>query len=230
MPGLFPETRWTLVLAARRDPERRRIALEAVVRPRWKALYVLARKLGLSPSEAEDAVQSFLTRLIEGDLLERLDPGKGRLRAYLKTAFRHHLSNLREAERAQKRGGGRSPEDLADAEALLLAPAPSPDVLFDRAWALKLFQDALSDLEREFTSGERSGPFEILKQLFAFGEAAPYAELARTHGMTVPQLKAFVHRARARFRQLLQARAADTLAGDGGPEDEIRALLQVMAA
>jgi RNA polymerase sigma-70 factor (ECF subfamily) len=69
----------------------------------------------------------------------------------------------------------------------------------------------------------------VIEELFAFGETSPYAELATRHGMTVPQLKAFVHRARARFRKLLGARALDTLA-EGGSDDEIRALLEVMAA
>jgi RNA polymerase sigma factor (sigma-70 family) len=230
MAGLFPETRWTLVLAAQRDPEQRRRALEELVRPRWRALYVLARKLGLGPSEAEDAVQSFLTRLVEGDLLERLDPEKGRLRSYLKTSFRHHLQNLGEFQQAAKRGGKARLEELSELEALVQSSSPSPEALFDRAWAFQLFQEALAELEREFISGERSGPFEVLKGLFAFGDATPYAELAAQHGMSVPQLKAFVHRARARLRVLLCARAADTLADSGQPEDEIRALLKVMAA
>jgi RNA polymerase sigma-70 factor (ECF subfamily) len=84
------------VLAARDRPEERRRALEELVAPRWKPLYVLARKHGLPAAEAEDAVQSFLARLIEGDLLARLDPGRGRLRAFLRAAFHNHLVNLHE--------------------------------------------------------------------------------------------------------------------------------------
>src|SRR4051812_24799516 len=131
-PGLFPETRWTLVLAARLDPAKRRAALEELVRPRWKALYVLARKHGLASAEAEDAVQGFVTRLLEGDVLARLDPGKGRLRAYLRAAFRHYLTSQRQEERAQKRGGGEKHADLSDVEAWLAAPDAAPDALFDR--------------------------------------------------------------------------------------------------
>ena len=47
------------------------------MRPRWKALYVVARKHGLGSAEAEDAVQGFVTRLLEGDVLERLDAPSG---------------------------------------------------------------------------------------------------------------------------------------------------------
>lgn len=229
-PGLFPETRWTLVLAARLDPEKRRPALEQLVRPRWKALYVVARKQGLGPAEAEDAVQGFVTRLLEGDVLERLDPGKGRLRAYLRTAFRHYLSQLRQEERAAKRGGGERPADLADVEAWVASPEASPDVLFDRAWALSLFADALSELEQEYLSGARRGPFEVVQQLFQFGAAPPYAELAARHQMSIPQLKAFVHRARLRFRELLRERVAETLPDAADADEELAALLGAVAA
>jgi DNA-directed RNA polymerase specialized sigma24 family protein len=229
-PGLFPETRWTLVLAARLDPEKRRPALEELVRPRWKALYVVARRYGLAPSEAEDAVQGFVTQLLEGDVLERLDPGKGRLRSYLRTAFRHYLTNQRQEERAQKRGGGQRHADLADVEAWVASPNASPDALFDRAWALSLFAEALSELEREYTSGARRGPFEVVRELFQFGTAPPYAELAARHQMSVPQLKAFVHRARVRFRELLRSRVAETLTDSADADDELAALLEMMAA
>jgi DNA-directed RNA polymerase specialized sigma24 family protein len=229
-PGLFPETRWTLVLAAQRDPAKRRVALEQLVRPRWKAIYVLARKHGLGPTEAEDAVQGFMTRLLEGELLLRLDPGKGRLRSYLRTAFRHYLSNLRQEERAAKRGGTQQPTDLADVEAWVAAPGASPDELFDRAWALELFAEALKALEAEYASGARRGPFEVVRELFQFGAAPPYAELAVRYDMSVPQLKAFVHRARLRFRELLRARVADTLSDAADADAELMELLQVMAA
>jgi RNA polymerase sigma-70 factor (ECF subfamily) len=229
-PGLFPETRWTLVLAARLDPAKRRPALEELVRPRWKALYVVARKHGLAPAEAEDAVQGFVTRLLEGDLLARLDPSKGRLRSYLRTAFRHYLSSLRQEERAAKRGAGERHADLADVEAWVASPDASPDELFDRAWALSLFADVLSELEQEYASGARRGPFEVVRELFQFGAAPPYAELSARHQMSVPQLKAFVHRARVRFRELLRSRVAETLTDSADADDELAALLEMMTA
>jgi RNA polymerase sigma-70 factor (ECF subfamily) len=228
--GLFPETRWTLVLAARSNPQLRRPALEALVRPRWKALYVGARKQGLSAPQAEDAVQGFVTRLLEGDVLERLDPGKGKLRSYLRTAFRHYLSSQRQEERAAKRGAGERPRDLADVESLLASPQATPEQLFDRAWALSLFSEALAELESEYTSGARRGPFEVVRELFQFGTAPPYAELAERHGMSVPQLKAFVHRARLRFRELLLKRVSDTLSDGAEAGQELALLLGAMTA
>ena len=229
-PGLFPSTRWTLVLAARGEPEQRRRALEELVAPRWKALYVLGRKQGLGRAEAEDAVQSFLARLVEGDLLSRVDPERGRLRAFLRTAFHNHLANLREHAGAGKRGGGRRALDLEDVEALVAAPGPAPDRLYDRAWALAIFEETLAALEEELRAGERRGPAGALRALFGFAEAPPYATLARDLEMTVPQLKSFVHRAKGRFRQLLRGRVADTLEAGEDVDAEVAALLEALGS
>jgi RNA polymerase sigma-70 factor (ECF subfamily) len=228
--GLFPETRWTLVLAARERPELRRRALEQLLAPRWKALYVLARKRGLAPPAAEDAVQGFCERLAAGDLIGKLDPARGRLRAYLRAAFQHHLANLEEHAGAHKRGGGRPAASIEEVEALVAVAAPGPEILFDRAWALGVFEDALAALEKELADGERRGPFAVLAELFRFGEAAPYEELAPRHGMTVPALKAFVHRSKRRFGELLRARVADTVADDGDVEAELGALLEALSS
>jgi DNA-directed RNA polymerase specialized sigma24 family protein len=228
--GLFPVTRWTLVRAAGGQPEERRRALHELVAPRWKALYVLARKQGLAAPEAEDAVQSFLLRVAEGDLLARVDPARGRLRTFLRAAFHHHLINLHEHSSAGKRGGGRRAVDLADVEAQVASPAPSPEALFDRAWAMAIFEDALAALEGEFASGARRGPFELLRVLFRFGETPPYGELALTFQMTVPQLKAFVHRAKGRFRQILRDAVADTLHAGDDLDAEVAGLLEALAS
>ena len=69
-----------------------------------------------------------------------------------------------------------------------------------------------------------------MRELFQFGTAPPYAELAERHGMSVPQLKAFVHRARLRFRELLLKRVSDTLSDGAEADQELTLLLGAMTA
>jgi DNA-directed RNA polymerase specialized sigma24 family protein len=228
--GLFPPTRWTLVLAARERPEKRRQALDELIAPRWRALYVVARKQGLEPAQAEDAVQSFLTRAIEGDLLLEADPSRGKLRSFLRVAFRNHLANLHEHASAARRGGERRPVDLADVEALVASPAPSADAAFDRAWALELVEESLTALERELAASGQGARFEVLRALFRFGETEPYSVLATRLGLSVPQLKSFVHRSKARFRVLLRARVADTLDAGEDLDAELHAVVEHLAS
>src|SRR4029450_14102519 len=102
---MFPQTRWTLVLAAREGAEARRDALEGLLGAYWRPLYVFARRKGLPPEAAEDAVQGFFLKLLEHDFPARLDPARGRLRSYLLTSLQHHLARLHERASAEKRGG-----------------------------------------------------------------------------------------------------------------------------
>ena len=76
---MFPDTRWTLVLASRQGGEARRIALETLLGAYWRPLYLFARRKGLSAEAAEDAVQGFFLKLLELDFPDRLDPARGRL-------------------------------------------------------------------------------------------------------------------------------------------------------
>ena len=90
--------------------------------------------------------------------------------------------------------------------------------------------DPLAGLTRRVASGARRGPVTVVRQLVRFGEAAPYETLAAEHGMTVPQLKSFVHRARGRFRELLLARVADTVHTRQEAEAELGDLLKALTA
>src|SRR5690606_27865932 len=103
--GLFPTTRWTLILEARERPELRARALGELSRVYWRPLYVFFRQKGASAESAEDAVQSLLLSLLERDVIERLSPGIGRLRGFLRTAAANHLAKQYEHATAQKRGG-----------------------------------------------------------------------------------------------------------------------------
>ncbi|HEX4341497.1 MAG TPA: hypothetical protein VH062_36560 [Polyangiaceae bacterium] len=137
---------------------------------------------------------------------------------------------LHEHDSADKRGGGRHALSIDSVEALLVASPTDPEAAFDREWALEVFDSAVAELEKEFESGERRGPVAVLRELFRFGTAPPYEELAREHGMTVSQLKSFVHRGRRRFRQLVLARVADTVTTREEAENELAELLRALQA
>jgi RNA polymerase sigma-70 factor (ECF subfamily) len=219
------------LLAAQADPELRRAAIRAVIEPRWRALYVLGRLRGLSAEDAEDSVQGFFAHLLEdggANVILRLDQGRGSLRSYLKRAFFNHLENARQHDIAQKRGGGQRHAQVDALEALIASPTTTPDAAFDSTWAASIFDESLVALETEYASGARTGPFEILRALFTLGQTPSYAELSERHHMSVPQLKAFVHRAKARYRALVRERTACTLTEGDDVDVEIQRLLQAL--
>ena len=101
----FPATRWTLILSSRDKTQARSVALADLLQSYWKPLYHFVRRKGLRTEEAKDAIQGFMLHLLERDFLSRLDPGRGKLRSYLRTAVSHYLINLHEKAVAEKRGG-----------------------------------------------------------------------------------------------------------------------------
>ena len=215
----FPRTRWTLVASSRESPEARGRALEELLAAYWKPLYAYARRKGLTIEAAKDAVQGFFADLLGRDFLASLDPARGSLRAYLKTSLANYLVNEHEGAVAQKRGGGRTIVSLdVDVAERGLGAAAAPDAAFDREWAVNVMERATARLRAEFESGDRKGPFDLVLRFLGFGEPPPYAEAAKSAGMSVVQLKAFLHRARSRFRDLVRDEVADTAGGDADAE------------
>src|SRR3954471_785792 len=89
----FPTTCWSRVARAGdpADPEAR-AALEGLCRDYWYPLYAFARREGLAPDDASDLVQGFIADLLERHALDGVDPGRGRFRAFLRTACGHYLA------------------------------------------------------------------------------------------------------------------------------------------
>lgn len=225
----FPNTRWTIIASSREGASARARALEELLRLYWKPLYFYVRRKGLSIEDSKDVIQGFFAHLLDRDFLDRLDPKKGRFRSYLRAAVDHFLVNRHEHAQAKKRGGGAKVVSLDfEVDESAVPGAASPEAAFDREWALSVMERALARLRAEFEGGERKGPFELVKRFFDFTAEPPsYEDAARESGMSVSQLKAFLHRARVRFRELVKEEVADTVS-EGNPEDEVAELIRAL--
>lgn len=229
--ALFPTTRWTLILEAKSSAEARRAALVQLFQTYWQPLFVLFRKKGLSPDAAKDAVQQLAMQLIERDAIDQVDPARGRLRGYLRTAAQNLLANQHESAMAQKRGAGAElfAIDLDVAERTAVSPDAQPDVAFERAWADGVMRRSLERLEKEWSDEKRAGPFALVQQFFGADAPPAYKDAAAAHGLSVPQLKSLLHRARGRFRALLREEVADTVGDASQVDAEVQALFEVLS-
>lgn len=216
------------MLASRSSPAARRTALQELLSTYWKPLYVYARHCGSTHDDAQDAVQGLCTRLLESEFLDHLDPERGRLRAYLRTAMRNHLASAHARDHAVKRGGGApllAIDDEVD-ESMLGNGCATPEAAFDRAWALTVMQRALTRLESEHRTGRQRTPFEVIASYFdPTSEPPSYDDAAARLGISSGLLRVAVHRARLRFKALLAEEAADTVS-DAEAGEEIGELLR----
>lgn len=234
-PRQFLTTHWSLVGAARSGEASRtraRNALEGLCRAYWFPLYSFVRNRGYPPADAQDLTQSFFARFIETDGFASADRERGRFRTYLLGAMKHFLANEWHRGRTQKRGGGMAfvEWDALDPEAryaLESRQSADPDTNFDREWALELIARSKELLRSELAATGKGVLFEALKGSLT-GTEPPRSELAARLGMTEGAIKVAVHRLRQRYRELLRAEIAKTVAEQSEINGEMRYLVAVL--
>jgi RNA polymerase sigma-70 factor (ECF subfamily) len=232
----FPTTRWTLVVAAARDSnDSGRPALAELCERYWPPLYAYARRDGHAVDEAQDLTQAFFAKFLEKEYVRAADPARGKFRSFILSSFRHFMSNERDRERTQKRGGGQRLLSLEfeSAEASYRLEPPdtlTPEGLFERRWALELIDRVTRQLAAERERAGDAATFEHLKDfLIGDREDGKYADAARALGTTDGALRVAVHRLRRRFRDLLRAEIAATVAEDSEIDGEIRHLIAAVS-
>ncbi len=234
--GKFATTRWSLVLAAGQQADARSAAaLTGLCESYWHPVYGFIRRQGYSPEECADLTQEFFARVLEKNYFQDADPARGRFRAFLCAAIRHFLSNERDRAHTLRRGGATPPIslDVETAEGTYqIEPRDdlTPEKLFDRRWALILLERVLTRLRDQYTAAGKRELFDHLKG-FLTGDSAglPYADVARTLGMTEGAVKVAVHRLRRGFRHGLIQEIAETVAAPADIDAEIAYLMKAVS-
>ena len=238
--GFFPPTRLSVVEAVRSgDAETRTRALEALVAAYWRPVYRhVRRKWGKDHEEAADRTQEFFAELLERDLLARFDPGKAKLRTYLRVCVDGLVSNAEKAAARQKRGGGVAPLSLdfegarGELEGASPAKGENPEREFEKEWARSVLALGLARLG-EALAGRRKGVearlFEIC-DLGAEGDPPPsYAALAERFGVSVSDVTNGLSLARREFRRVVLDLLRELTASEEEFRLEARTLLGVDA-
>jgi RNA polymerase sigma-70 factor (ECF subfamily) len=223
-----------LVLAARRDPERRDHALERLCRTYWLPIYSFLRRHGHSPADAEDTTQGFFAHLLASDFMDRPDPARGRFRSYLIGALKQFVGHQRERNAALKRGGGIGfiAFEHAQAEEAFAAvdqPQLDPSEAYELAWAIAVLGRAQQRLEGEQAQAGRAHVFAALKPfLHATAQPGDYERTATMLNTTRATVAVWLHRLNQRLAELVKLEVAATLEDPADAEQELRHLLQVL--
>ena len=233
-PRVFPNTRWSVVLAARQPAPDATAALEEICRAYWYPLYAYVRRCGQSPHDAQDLTQAFFCRLLEKRLLDAADREKGRLRSFLIASLKNFMNNEWRRAATLRRGGRQMPVqfDTAFAESRFAADNQSlgPDETFDQQWAFTLLDLTLKRLQAEFAAAGKPEEFAALKNCLtvARGEL-DYAAIAAQLGTSEGAARVAAHRLRKRFRAVYREEIAQTLAAGADVETELRQLAAALA-
>ena len=224
-----------MLAAARSDTTNAQTALEKLCQTYWYPLYAYVRRRGHPAQDAQDLTQSFFARLLERNWVGDADRERGRFRTFLLTAMSRFLSDEWDKMRAQKRGGGVAhvPVQLDTAETRYghePADNHTPEQCYEHQWSLTLLDNVLQRLRAEYEHEGKGDLFAGLNSCLVGGrETQPYAELAVQLRMNEGAVKMAVHRLRKRYRKLLRAEIAETMAATEDVDGELRHLFAVLA-
>jgi DNA-directed RNA polymerase specialized sigma24 family protein len=232
----FATTHWSVVLDAGKPGSTQfRGALEELCRTYWLALYSYLRSDGYNPDDAKDLTQGFFLRLLRTDSLVGVSPVKGRFRTFLLASMKHFLSDERDRARAQKRGGNQTVISIdgiqAEASFLQLPSGEmSPQMAFDRHWALTVLDKAFCRLREEYTRSGRAKLFEALS-VFLSTEATSgdYAALRAKLEMSGQAIGVAVHRLRHRYGECVRFEIGRTVTRPEELNEEMQHLFSLLA-
>ncbi len=233
---VFPSTHWSIVLAATDGAsEHARDSLEKLCRTYWYPIYAMVRHRGHSPEDSQDHVQGFFAHVLEGEVLNHVNKEKGRFRSFLLACLCNYLNNEWHRTQTQRRGAGclHLPLDTFNAEdryAEQTSTPLTPEQLFDRAWALGILQQALEKLRSEFDAVGKGELFDAVEGHLTGTKPCPgYNELETRWGMNAAALRMMVTRLRRRYGELVRLEISHTLKSADDVEQELEALLAVLA-
>ena len=238
----FNTTRWSVVLAssdAQTGDQKSAEALAQLCRIYWRPIFAFIARRVHSQEDAEDLTQEFFIKVLKGDLLRRADPERGRFRSLLLKAVNGFLNDAQDRARRQKRGGEAIfiswDEWMAEAPSHLMLPIAAEkswpaEKVFDVRWAATVAEQALCRLHEECEAHKRPQVFDVLSGALAAdrGDIA-YEPLARELGVKPAEVKTLLHRLRQRYRELLRAEVAETVADPSDVDQEVRYLVAALA-
>ena len=211
-----------------------RAAMERLCQIYWPAVYAFIRRQGHAPHDAQDLAQDFFARLAEKQSLQHVDREKGRFRSFLVASLRNFLANARDHAQAAKRGGGavvisieaeqaeRGYFDVADSR------DATPEQSFDRQWAITVLDCAMKRLDQEQAAAGKASQFARLREFLSNAAEEGYDRAATDLGLKPGTVSVAVYRLRQRYRDLVRAEVARTVAVGDDVDAELSYLLGIL--
>ena len=167
--------------------------------------------------------------------MARADRAKGKFRSFLLKTLNHFLADEWRHAHAAKRAGSHpaisiNAEEWETRYGHELASDATPEKLFERRWAMALFDQALARLHDESVQAGKGRQFDLLKEfLSSASNEGAYAAMANQLGLSSGTIAVQVHRLRKRFGELVREEVAHTLTNREEVEEELRHLLNVLS-
>lgn len=223
----FTRTRWSMVRQAQGTsaPDARHALAELALRY-WYPVYAYVRRCGHSQEIAQDITQAFLQQVADDLRLNKAQP-PGKFRDWLLAKLNGFLAGeWRELAEGGQVPGAPPLQELESRNRGEHEQDETPELAYRRSFALEVLTRGLKRLREE---AGQAGHLDMCEALEPFLTRDPlpgqYDETARKLGVRPLALVLALKRLRQRFRELVRAELADTVASADELNAEQEALL-----
>jgi RNA polymerase sigma factor (sigma-70 family) len=204
----FQSTVWAEIdRARRRDPA---AYLKFVNRYR-PAVVSFLRSQGFNREDAEDLAQESFLYIVQGDVLSKVDPKKGKFRNLILAVTKNVMKNEWRRRNTVKRGKDLPKMSLDDSDLPVVDKAE--EEAFDLLWAQQIVAAALREL-----SVANPAYHEALRR---FLDGRSQQEIAREMDKSVTEVNNYVHRAKAWVNRAARKLIAEYCANDREFREEL---------
>lgn len=227
----LPTTRWSLVVGVQAgSAEARREALGHLFERYAKPIYHYIRlRWSKAPDDARDLTDNFFVALLEGDALQKFQPGRSTFRTYLKGVLSNFAADQFDAARAQKRGGQKRLTSLSDIvnETLPDGAGVDPEAALDWSWRMTVLERAVEATRLWFVAEKRETQFRTFQSavLELKGEKPTDAEMAKRFGITESSVGNHINIVRVKLREMIRTELIQTVLDKEQLEDEYRLII-----
>lgn len=228
----FPTTHWSIIARLKsQDAQQAEMAAKEIFTIYRYPLYGFLRAAGMRHEDAEDVLQGFFEKMLRNDALGQADRERGRLRTFLLTTLSRFKSNWQRGEQ-RRHQRVQAEADLWEADEARYrgeqhATNETPEVFFDRHWAIELIERVRQTLRDHYEKRGKESLHMALAPLLSSAqpEVESFAAIAQRLGVTENALRVSLHRLRSDFRGALLQEVERTLDEGADAREEIRYLL-----
>jgi hypothetical protein len=236
----FQTTRWSEVFNAdTTDDDRRRIAIDSLLRRYWKPVYCYLRCRGYDNEPAKDLTQGFFQEIVlNSSLIQRADRAKGRFRTFLLAALNCYLTDVYRKDRARKRFPKTPLMQLQDYYLPSLpeaSPYMTPDQLFNYAWASQILDGVIHQVKEQCYRSGKGTHWEvfsakILIPITRNTKSPPLEQICKNYSVESEEKASnMIVTVKRCFRRALEGQMRNFVQSDSEIEEELAALFTALA-
>jgi RNA polymerase sigma-70 factor (ECF subfamily) len=231
----FQTTQWSLIEGVQKDHDPERAMIGLLLERYWKPVYCYLRRCGYDNEPAKDLTQGFFHEVVlDGHLLQRADPAKGRFRAFLLHALKQHVIDQ---QRKDARRTVIPPEKLVSLEITPLPALPSnvstgsPEDCFLYAWKAVILDRVLAAVKEDCRAAGQELHWQVFRDhvvrpILEGMEPRPLRELCQRYGITSEKtVSNMVLTVKRRFQRTLKKHLRSTVSSDAEADEELKDIL-----